>query len=210
MRKPGKPKPTKTHPPTPSRAPSAPEVPPAQVQYDITTAIILLAEDHEEDVILIRRSFAKANFLNPLNVVSNGEEAIAYLKGEGQYADRRQFPMPDLLLLDLKMPRKNGFEVIAWVRQQPSLRTLPIVVLTSSDEVSDVTRAYELGANSFLVKPADFSTFVEMSQALKGYWLWLSNPPSTEVESPPEQPNAGPNPVGPGNPLSTFQKPPPP
>src|ERR1051326_7062364 len=115
-------------------------------------SVILLAEDREDDVLLIRRAFNKANLLNPLHVVQDGEEAIAYLKGEGQYANRAEYPLPSLLLLDLKMPRKNGFEVLQWIRQQPSLSALRVVVLTSSSEIQDVNMAYRLGSNSFLVK----------------------------------------------------------
>jgi CheY-like chemotaxis protein len=140
--------------------------------------VILLAEDRDDEVMLLRRAFAKANFLNPLQVVSNGEEAIAYLQGEGQYANRDEYPLPSLLLLDLKMPRKDGFEVLQWVRSQPgSLCALRVVVLTASDHIQDVNRAYQLGANSFLVKPVDFPHFVEVTHALKGYWLWMSKEP---------------------------------
>ncbi len=144
---------------------------------DATEGVILLAEDREDEVMLLRRAFAKANFLNPLHVVSNGEEAIAYLQGEGKYSNRDEYPLPSLLLLDLKMPRINGFEVLEWIRQQPSLNALRVVVLTASDEMRDVNRAYQLGANSFLVKPVDFAHFVEVTQALKGYWIWMSKEP---------------------------------
>jgi CheY-like chemotaxis protein len=139
--------------------------------------LILLAEDDETDVLLTRRAFAKANLLNPLHVVSNGEEAIAYLAGDGKYANRSEYPLPDLLLLDLKMPKKNGLEFLQWIREQPELRGLRVVVLTTSDQSRDVNLAYQLGANSFLVKPVDFEHFVQISQALKGYWLWMSKAP---------------------------------
>ena len=142
-----------------------------------TDGVILLAEDQEDEVALIRRAFIKANLLNPLQVVPNGEEAIAYLQGEGKYSRRDEFPLPSLVLLDLKMPRKNGFEVLEWIRQQPGLRALRVVVLTSSDHIPDVNRAYQLGANSFLVKPVDFPHFVEMTDALKGYWIWMNKEP---------------------------------
>src|SRR2546426_3282265 len=109
-------------------------------------AVILLAEDSETDILLTRRAFAKAKLLNPLHVVRDGVEAIAYLKGDGQYSNRDEYPLPDLLLLDLKMPHKNGLEVLDWIRQQPSLRALRVVVLTSSDQARDVNMAYQLGA----------------------------------------------------------------
>src|SRR6266699_1280270 len=89
---------------------------------DASQRVILLAEDREDEVLLLRRAFAKANLLNPLQVVPNGDEAIAYLQGEGKYANRDEYPVPALVLLDLKMPRKDGFEVLDWIRRQPELK----------------------------------------------------------------------------------------
>src|SRR6266566_5950637 len=94
--------------------------------------VILLAEDNEDHILLIQRAFTQAGLLNPLYVVRDGEQAIAYLKGGGEYANRDQHPLPELLLLDLKMPRKNGFEVLGWIRSDPGLRPLRVVVLTTS------------------------------------------------------------------------------
>jgi len=145
-------------------------------------ALFLLVEDSETDAILIRRAFVKGNIVNPLQVVTNGDQASAYLKGEGAFSNRREYPLPDLVLLDLKLPGIDGFQVLRWIRQQPELKALRVVVLTSSDRIQDVNLAYQLGANSFLVKPVDFERFVEISQALKGYWLWLSKAP--EVTRP--------------------------
>jgi CheY-like chemotaxis protein len=145
-------------------------------------AVFLLVEDSENDAILIRRAFHKGNIINPLQVVSSGDQAIAYLSGEGVFANRAEYPLPDLVLLDLKLPGIDGFEVLRWIRQQPTLKALRVVVLTSSDRIQDVNLAYQLGANSFLVKPVDFERFVEISQALKGYWIWLSRAP--EVSRP--------------------------
>lgn len=147
-------------------------------------AIILLAEDREDDVVLIRRAFRQACMFNPLYVVRNGEEAIDYLKGEGRFSNREEYPLPDLLLLDLKMPRLDGFEVLKWVRQESGLNSLRIIVLTSSQHMADVNAAYKLGANSFLVKPLDFEHFVETSRILARYWLNLDRPP--EVSRPTE------------------------
>jgi CheY-like chemotaxis protein len=140
-------------------------------------ALILLVEDREDDIVLVKRAFAKANVLNPVHVVRDGAQDIAYLKGEGKYSNRAEYPLPELLLLDLKMPGIDGFEVLKWLRQQSGLQTLRVVVLTSSDQLRDVNAAYQMGANSFLVKPIDFERFVEMSQAISGYWLWLSKAP---------------------------------
>lgn len=145
-------------------------------------ALFLLVEDAETDAILIRRAFIKGNIVNPLQLVTSGDQAIAYLKGEGTFANRAEYPLPELVLLDLKLPGIDGFQVLRWIRQQPELKALRVVVLTSSDRIQDVNLAYQLGANSFLVKPVDFERFVEISQALKGYWLWLSKAP--EIERP--------------------------
>lgn len=139
--------------------------------------LILIAEDNEDHVVLLRRSLQKGALLNPVFVVHDGEEAISYLKGEGKYADRYEYPLPSLLLLDLKMPRKNGFEVLEWIREQPGLRRLRVVVLTTSDAPNDIDRAYELGANAFMVKPLDRHHFLEVTEAIKGYWLWMSAAP---------------------------------
>jgi CheY-like chemotaxis protein len=132
---------------------------------------VLLAEDSENDVLMFRRAARRAKFSQPLHVVTNGEEVLAYLKGEGRFSDRSQYPLPGLVLLDLKMPRMNGFEVLQWVRQQPQFTALQVVVLSSSDEIRDINRAYQLGANSFLVKPLSFDEFVGMLEALRSYCL---------------------------------------
>ena len=150
-------------------------------------AVILLAEDREDDVVIIRRAFLQGRILNPLFVVKDGEEVISYLNGEGKYSNRPEYPLPELILLDLKMPKLDGFEVLRWIRQNPGLKALRVVVLTSSEEISDVNRAYQLGANSFLVKPVNFDHLVEVSQAIKGYWLWLSKVPETFRSEAPKQ-----------------------
>src|SRR5262245_10590478 len=153
-------------------------------------AVILLVEDREDDVVIIRRAFSKGNILNPLFVVRNGDEAVAYLSGLGKYAQREEYPLPDLILLDLKMPGRDGFDVLRWVRQQPGLRTLRVVVLTSSEELRDVNLAYQLGANSFLVKPVDFENFVKVGQALQGYWIWLNKSPEAFRSASPPRPSS--------------------
>jgi CheY-like chemotaxis protein len=112
-------------------------------------------------------------------VVWNGQEAIAYLKGAGKYSNRDEYPLPDLLLLDLKMPRVNGFEVLQWIRQQPGLAPLRVLVLTSSDQIRDVNEAYRLGANSFLVKPLDFEDFAQLGYLIQEFWLKASKTPET-------------------------------
>ena len=139
--------------------------------------IILLADDSEADVLLLQRAFSHMGIDVLLHVVADGAEAIAYLQGEGRYGQREEFPLPDLLLLDLKMPLANGFEVIEWVRAQPRLTPLRIVVLTTSDQSRDIDRAHRLGANSFLVKPVSFDDFKVMVRKLCDYWLEVSKVP---------------------------------
>lgn len=145
-------------------------------------ALFLLVEDNDDHVILIRRAFAKSKVVNPLQVVRTGEDAIAYLQGTGRFSNRAEFPLPSVILLDLKLTGIDGFEVLRWIRQQPGLRAMRVVVLTSSSEIRDVNLAYQLGANSFLVKPVDFEDFVRVTQALQGYWLWIDKAP--EISRP--------------------------
>src|SRR5687768_15520533 len=104
--------------------------------------IILIADDSENDVVMLRRAFRQAGVGVPVFVVDNGEEAIAYLSGAGKFANRDEFPLPDLFLLDLKMPRADGFDVLQWLQEQPDLARLRVIVLTNSDQIRDVNRAY--------------------------------------------------------------------
>jgi len=134
-----------------------------------TKAVILVAEDDENDVFLIKHAFHQAQFENPLQVVQTGDGAIAYLRGTSPFEDREKHPLPAMVLLDLRMPGKNGFEVLTWIRQHAEYNSLAVVVLTSSQESADVNRAYALGANSYLVKPANFLSLVEMITRLKEY-----------------------------------------
>lgn len=156
-----------------------PKVSNALAIYMSVEALFLLIEDTENDVLLIQRAFIKAKILNPLLIVKTAEEAVAYLQGEGRYNNRSEFPLPELILLDLKLPGMDGFDFLRWIRRQQGLATMRVVVLTSSDLMRDVNLAYQLGANSFLVKPVDFERFVEISQALNGYWMWMSRTPDT-------------------------------
>ena len=125
-------------------------------------AVILLVEDRTDDVLLIQRALTRAGVKNPFFVLRDGEEALAYLHGTGKYADRDEYPLPDIMLLDLKMPKMDGFEVLQHVRQHKNFRALRIIVLTSSEDIFDVNKAYELGANSFLVKPLEFENLSAM------------------------------------------------
>ena len=142
---------------------------------------ILLVEDDYNDVLLIQRAFRKANIKPLVSTVSDGDETILYLQGKGKYADRSQYPLPLLVLLDLKLPRRSGLEVLAWIRQQPQLKRLLVVVLTSSQENSDLAQAYDLGANSYLVKPIDFHEFVRLVQLIDDYWFKTNQIPLANI-----------------------------
>jgi CheY-like chemotaxis protein len=148
-------------------------------------AVILLVEDRGDDVLIILKAFAQAGLDNQVVVVRDGEECIQYLQGEGAYKDRARYPLPNLMLLDLKMPRMDGFEVLRWLRRQPELRGIIVVVLTASSEIRDVNQAYQLGANSFMVKPDDFQNVASMARLLKDYWL-LGNKASGSRPVPPQ------------------------
>src|SRR5690349_18805344 len=148
-------------------------------------SVFLLVEDNADDVVLIRRAFAAAQMLNPLVVVRNGEEAMAYFMGLGPYKNRSEYPLPSLVLLDLKLPGMTGIEFLKWLRAQPQIGTTRVVMLTSSNLTRDVNDAYQAGANSFLVKPSDFENFVQIGSALRGYWVWMDKPPETEQPSKP-------------------------
>ena len=145
--------------------------------------VVLIAEDNENDIAMLQRAFRQASITAPIQYVTDGEQAISYLKGERKFARREEFPLPDLLLLDLKMPRKNGFEVLEWLRTQPSLSHLRVVVLTTSEELRDVNRAYALGAASFLTKPLDFVEFKDTIQAMYNYWAAYNRKPRIERPS---------------------------
>lgn len=142
---------------------------------------VLLAEDDENDVYFLERAFQQVKIPHPIFRVADGDEAIRYLAGAGEYEDRTKFPLPGLMLLDLKMPRKNGFEVIEWVRNQPGLRRLPLVVFTSSKEQPDLRQAYDLGANTYLVKPVKFEDLVELVRAINSYWLTSAEMPDLQA-----------------------------
>ena len=151
--------------------------------------ILLLAEDREDDVLLVRKALSQAQITNPLFVVRNGEEVVDYLQGTGKYSNRAEYPLPDLLLLDLKMPKMDGFEVLRWMKSQPSLKGLRVVVLTSSEDIYDVNKAYELGASSFLVKPLEFEHFEALARTLGRYWLQFNrNPTITRQPLKPKTP----------------------
>ena len=133
--------------------------------------IVLLVEDDENDALLLERAFERAGLPRPLMIVRDGKEAIDYLRGNGEFADRQKFPSPSLMVLDLKMPRADGFAVLSWWRRQPEWRHLPIVVLSSSNQDRDLQRAMTLGASAYCVKPADLSYLVTAARGLRDRWL---------------------------------------
>jgi CheY-like chemotaxis protein len=137
---------------------------------------ILLVDDSEDDLVFMREAFKQAKCTHPLQAVRNGEEAIAYLNGEGPYGDRKKFPLPIVMLLDLNMPKKNGYDVLAWVRAQPVLKRLAIIILTASMRREDVERAFNYGATSFLVKPSNLETLAAMMRCLCD-WLQINHFP---------------------------------
>jgi CheY-like chemotaxis protein len=137
---------------------------------------ILLVDDSEGDRCLMSVAFKKAQFNRLFQAVGDGEEALAYLKGVGVYSDRNQFPLPAVILLDLNMPKLNGFEVLQWWRAETSLRRLSMIVLTTSLRAEDVERAFDFGASGFLVKPATLDELVSMMRRLRD-WLEINHFP---------------------------------
>jgi len=133
--------------------------------------LVLLAEDDENDIFLMRRAFLDAGVQIVVIDVPNGEEAIKYLSGRGPYTDRSSYPLPALLLLDLKMPLLNGFELLSWLQRQVNLRTLPAVVLSSSGLDFDIQRAFQLGARDYLVKPQTHDGLVKLVREINSRWL---------------------------------------
>jgi CheY-like chemotaxis protein len=139
-----------------------------------SSKLILLVDDSEADASLLLRAFKIAQLATPIETVASGEDAICYLAGEGRFSNRERYPLPALMLLDLKMPGTDGFAVLQWARLRPAFDTLPIAVLTTSDNVEHLKTAYKHGANSFLSKPTLASGMAEMVKSLHDYWI-LSN-----------------------------------
>ena len=143
---------------------------------------MLIVEDDPNDAKLIQRAIKKARITDRVTIVEDGAAAIDYLAGVPPYDDREKYPLPVLMLLDLKLPKTNGFEVLEWLRTQPQLKRLPVVILTSSGETADIDRAYELGANSYLVKPVGTETLVDMLKAVELYWLVTNTASDLEAD----------------------------
>ena len=137
-------------------------------------ATLLLVEDNEDDVQLTLRAFKKHNIANDVHVARDGREALDFLFGTGSYASRDSTELPNVVLLDLKLPRVDGLEVLRQMRDDPRTKSLPVVVLTSSNEERDLVESYRLGANSYVRKPVDFQQFTDAAQQLGLYWMVLN------------------------------------
>lgn len=158
--------------------------------------VILHVEDDPNDVMLVELAFRKAKTDSSLVVVNDGEQAVNYLSGEGNYSDRTIHPVPALMLLDLKLPRKSGLEVLAWVRShpQPQIRRLPVLMLTSSNQLRDIDAAYDLGVNSYLVKPGDLTVLTELIKTIHQYWLGYNMKPGATPPTSTGAPSVPPTP----------------
>jgi DNA-binding response OmpR family regulator len=144
---------------------------------------VLLVEDDPTDYRLIQRAFSKLSDGFEMFRLTNGDEVIDYLSGDGPYENRSSYPIPAIVLLDLKLPRRSGFEVLQWLRRQASgLKRLPVIILTSSRHSADINRAYDLGANSYLVKPDTGIQLDELAAQFRTYWLRMNEFPSLRAE----------------------------
>jgi len=139
--------------------------------------VILLVEDNPDDAELIIRSLKKSGLVNEIFLAEDGEEALEFVFGQGRYAQKSYVEQIKLILLDLKLPKLNGLEVLEKIKTNPSTVKLPVVVLTSSDEDPDINKAYELGVNSYIVKPVDFNDFVNTVHQVGLYWLLVNKTP---------------------------------
>ncbi|MDB6064521.1 MAG: response regulator [Pedosphaera sp.] len=145
---------------------------------------VLLVEDDLNDIFLVKRAFKRANIPIPLQVVTDGVEAIHYLQGLDRYADRNRYPLPQLIVMDIKMPRKTGFEVLEWIKGDGVLKRVPVIIVSSSDHPPDINKAYALGANAYMIKPVDFKSVENLFQSITHYWGLECAKPELEVEQP--------------------------
>jgi CheY-like chemotaxis protein len=146
-----------------------------------------MVDDSADDRFLLRRAFAKAGVINPVFEAKSGREAIAYLSGEGVFADRTKYPLPSILLLDLHMPGTDGFGVLQWLRDKYTVGSMLVVVLSRLDEIKNINRAYALGANSFLTKPGNAEEVDSLIKSFHDYWIVRNKSPQTDPAHPPEK-----------------------
>ena len=147
---------------------------------------ILLVEDDPNDVVLLQRALRKNQIDNPVVALPDGDEAISYLTGAGKYSDRQVYPFPKVIMLDLKMPRRGGLEVLEWLGEHPQYKVIPTMVLTSSKINEDVMKAYGLGANSYMVKPSNFEELQRMIRTAHEYWSFCLKPEPTHGDPSPK------------------------
>ena len=145
---------------------------------------ILVVDDSEDDIVLLQHVFNMARVANPVIVLRDGEAALAYLKGEAEFADRVKYPVPAVVMLDLKMPRIDGFEVLQWIKNQPHLKQMLVIVLSVVQDVRQINRAYELGAKSFLTKPCGAEDFSNLMKTYQGYWALADSQENVTTRSP--------------------------
>jgi CheY-like chemotaxis protein len=143
------------------------------------SVVILMADDDEDDRLMAKEAFTEVKLLNYFHTVENGEELMEYLYRRGKYADPAVSPRPGLILLDLNMPKKDGRQALKEIKADPSLRSIPVVVLTTSKAEEDILRSYDLGVNSFIIKPVTFEGLVDIMKTLTKYWFEI-------VELPPQ------------------------
>lgn len=143
------------------------------------TFVVLMAEDDEHDIIATKRAWKAGQMANPLHIVSNGEECLEYLERRGAYSDPASSPRPGILLLDINMPRMDGLETLQRIRANEQLRSLPVVMLTTSKAEEDRMRSYELGANAYIVKPIGFDNFAEAIRTINLFWKLVALPGGT-------------------------------
>ena len=131
---------------------------------------VLLVENDLNDIFLVKRAFKMASLQTPLQIVTDGQEAMHYLRGEGKYSDRQAHPLPKLIVMDIKMPGLTGFEVLEWIKHDALLRRIPVIIVSSSESPEDINRAYELGANAYMIKPVDYRQVEHLFESITHYW----------------------------------------
>ena len=139
--------------------------------------VILLLDDNPDDVFFLQRALEQVDAGHILRAVANGEEAVLYVRGEGQFAERGQFPVPNIILTDIKMPRMGGFEFLQWLRKHPECSVIPTIVMSSSAQETDVRKAYQLGANAYIRKPSNLGDLVKLIRVTYEYWSLCERPP---------------------------------
>ena len=150
-------------------------------KFDSEPVVILMAEDDADDRLLVKEAFEESHLVNDLYFAKDGVELLDYLRHQGMYADQRKFPNPDLILLDLNMPRKDGREALKEIKADPAFRRIPVVVLTTSKAEEDIVRSYDIGASSYISKPVTFEALVNIIKGLGEYWVQIVKLPPKNI-----------------------------